>query len=105
MEKTLDLSRGLGRWIDREDHPTFESVLVETVRLAQRHGFDFPNQDSFDAAVPRLINDQYTDDDEEIDFIFLVTDAVDYLNSLSVITNGYIFSLKEGSLILEQWSK
>lgn len=103
MTKIMQVTdNDLGIWLDAKSHDSFELFLVSVIRMAQEYGFQFSNQESFDDAVPSIVS-QDIDDDLEIALVFLVRDAVDYLNEY-IIPNGFLFQFDERGLILIKWS-
>ena len=101
MAKKLEVTDAqLGQWIHTKDHQSLEGALVAIVQLAQEYGFDFPDQESYQECIPMIIaNDM--DEDMETDFMFLVRDAVDYLNDF-IVNDGYRFVVRDG-LALTRW--
>lgn len=103
MAKELEVTDAqLGQWIDMKDHDSFEGALVAIVQLAQEHGFDFPNQESYQECIPMIIANEM-DEDMEDAFMFLVRDAVDYLNDF-IVNDGYRFIVRDG-LVLTRWGE
>jgi len=100
MTKTLTVTDDqLGQWLDVKDYPSFEAVLVEIVRLSQRYGFEL-YEEIFESHLPRILADDM-DEEMETAFMFLVRDAVDYLNGF-IIPDGYRFIVSDG-LVLTKW--
>ena len=103
MTKIMQVTdNDLGLWLDAKSYDSFELFLVSVIRMAQEYGFEFSNQQSFDDAVPSIIS-QDMDDELEIALVFLVRDAVEYLNEY-IIPNGFLFQFDERGLTLMKWS-
>lgn len=101
MTKTLQITdTDLGTWLDSKNYDSFDALMVDIVRLSREYGFEFHNQDTFEPAVPIILSGEMNED-MEIDFVFLVRDAVDYLNSF-IIPDGYRFVIDNG-FILTKW--